>query len=220
MHEPGDVAAGHARLTGEHPGRFLLGLGVSHAPLVERSHQVYRRPLAKMVEYLDQLDAASPPVPKAERALAALAPRMLDLARDRTAGAHPYLVTPDHTVLAREVLGPGPLLAPEQKVVLDTDAERARSVGRQHLARYLELPNYTNNLLRIGFSADDIADGGSDRLVDGLVAWGDVDAVGARVRAHHDAGADHVCIQVLLAEAAALPLTEWRRLGEALINRG
>jgi probable F420-dependent oxidoreductase len=218
MHEPADVAAGHARLTSEYPGRFLLGLGVSHAPLVERTDQIYRRPLAKMIEYLDRLDAASPPVPRSERALAALAPRMLELARDRTAGAHPYLVNPEHTAMARGVLGAGPLLAPEQKVVLDTDADRARGVARQHLERYLQLPNYTNNFLRTGFSEEDLAGGGSDRLVDGLVAWGDVDAIAARVKAHHDAGADHVCLQVLLADDTALPLAEWRRLGEALLG--
>jgi probable F420-dependent oxidoreductase len=203
MHVPADVASGHARLTGAHPGRFLLGLGVSHAPLIERANQVYRRPLAKMVDYLDRLDAASPPVPRSERALAALAPN---------------LVTPEHTAVARGVLGSGPLLAPEQKVVLDTDADRARSVARQHLDRYLQLPNYTNNLLRTGFTDDDIAGGGSDRLIDGLVAWGDLDVIAARVRAHHDAGADHVCLQVLLADASALPTAEWRRLAEALIR--
>jgi probable F420-dependent oxidoreductase len=218
MHEPADVAAGHARLTSEHPGRFLLGLGVSHAPLVKRTDQTYRRPLAKMIEYLDQLDAATPPVLRSERALAALAPRMLELARDRTAGAHPYLVNPEHTAMARAVLGGGPLLAPEQKVVLDTDADRARAVARQHLSRYLQLPNYTNNFLRTGFSEEEIARGGSDRLVDGVVAWGDVDAVAARVKAHHDAGADHVCLQVLLADDTALPMAEWRRLGEALLG--
>ena len=129
MHDPDDVAAGHAALTGEHPGRFLLGLGVSHAPSVGGSGQVYERPLAKIESYLDALDAADPPVPSGERALAALGPRMLALARDRTAGAHPYLVGPEHTALARQVLGAGPLLAPEQKVVLETDPAAARAIA-------------------------------------------------------------------------------------------
>jgi len=217
MHDPADVAAGHAALTRDYPNRFLLGLGVSHAPPVERSGQVYEHPLAMMRSYLDVLDAGDPPVPSAERVLAALGPKMLTLARDRTAGAHPYLVGPEHTALAREALGPGPLLAPEQKVVLETDPARARAIGRQHLARYLELPNYTNNLLRTGYTDDDLAAGGSDRLVDGIVAWGDLAAIDARVRAHRDAGADHVCLQVLLDDPAALPREEWRALAEALL---
>jgi probable F420-dependent oxidoreductase len=171
-----------------------------------------------MREYFDQLDAASPRVPQGERALAALGPKMLELARERTAGAHPYLVSPEHTAAAREVLGDGPLLAPEQKVVLETDPDTARAVARQHLAVYLRLPNYTNNLLRTGFSEDDLAGGGSDRLVDGIVVWGDLDAVAGRVRAHHDAGADHVCLQVLLADAPVFPRPEWRRLAGALLN--
>ena len=216
MHDPAEVAAGHARLSGQHPGRFLLGLGISHAPLVERSDQTYRRPLAKMRGYLDQLDAASPPVPHEEMVLAALGPKMLELARDRTAGAHPYLVTPEHTAEARGLLGPGPVLAPEQKVVLDTDPSRARSVGRQHLAHYLELPNYTNNFLRIGFTEDDLAGGGSDRLIDGLVAWGEPEAIAERIQAHRDAGADHVCVQVLRADATTLPRAEWRQLAAVL----
>ena len=151
MHTPDEAATGHAALTGEHPGRFLLGLGVSHEPPVTNSGQVYERPLAKMRDYLDALDAADPPVPVGERMLAALGPRMLELARDRSAGAHPYLVTPDHTAAARVVLGDGPLLATEVMVVLDDDAERARAVARQHLSRYMVLPNYTNNFLRHGF---------------------------------------------------------------------
>jgi len=212
MHDAADVAAGHQRLA---RGRFLLGLGVSHALLVDRTG-TYERPLAKMREYLDRLDAASPPVPVAERVLAALGPRMLELARDRSAGAHPYLTTPDHTAVARAVLGPGPLLAPEQKVVLETDAGRARAIAREALAIYLRLPNYTNNLLRSGFTTDDLAGGGSDRLVDRVVAWGDVETVAARIGEHFAAGADHVCIQVLLPDRAAMPLDEWRRLRPAL----
>jgi probable F420-dependent oxidoreductase len=217
MHTPEETAIGHAALTAAHPGRFLLGLGVSHEPAVTSSGQVYARPLAKMREYLDALDVTGPPVPAAERMLAALGPRMLELARDRTAGAHPYLVTSDHTAAAREVLGTGPLLATEVMVVLDDDAQRARAVARQHLSRYMVLPNYTNNFLRYGFEDDDLLDGGSDRLVDGLIAWGHLDAIAARVGEHHDAGADHVCIQVLQADAAALPLDAWRRLADAVL---
>lgn len=211
-HSPEETAAAHAELTAAHPGRFLLGLGVSHAFLTDGQ---YRRPLAKMREYLDGLDAAEPPVPAAERVLAALGPRMLELARDRSGGAHPYLVTPEHTRLAREILGPDRLLAVEQAVVLETDPERARAVGRQHLAIYLQAPNYTNNWLRLGFSEEDLAGGGSDRLVDVLVAWGDAGAIRERVARHHEAGADHVCVQVVTGEFRA-PLEEWRTLASVL----
>jgi probable F420-dependent oxidoreductase len=219
MHPPGEVAAGHARLASDHPGRFLLGVGVSHALLVDAAQPGrYARPLAVTRRYLDELDAASPPVPVGERALAALGPGMLALARDRTRGAHPYLVSPEHTRVAREVLGDGPLLAPEQSAVLETDPARAREVARQHLAIYLGLPNYVNNLRRLGFGADDVAPPGSDRLVDGVVAWGDLDAVARRVREHRDAGADHVCIQVLTTDLRVAPRAAWRELGPALVG--
>jgi len=214
-HEPSEVAEAVRRLEATFPDRFLLGLGVSHAPLVERLGGRYEHPYEAMVGYLDALDRAPTPVAPAQRALAALGPRMLELARERTAGAHPYLVTPEHTRFAREVLGPGPLLAPEVKVVLDRDATRARAVARQHLAIYLGLPNYTNNLRRFGFGDDDIADGGSDRLVDAVVAWGDGPVVAARVREHLDAGADHVCIQ-LLTDGPAIPSAGWRELAAAV----
>jgi probable F420-dependent oxidoreductase len=211
-HAPQDVATADAAIRAAHPGRFLLGIGVSHASLVERLDQVYERPLAKTAAYLDALDAADPPVPVGERALAALGPKMLEFARDRSAGAHPYLVSPDHTAFARGILGPGPLLAPEQKVLLETDPTRARHVARDMVRHYLLMPNYANNLRRSGFDEEDLAGEGSDRLVDGLVAWGDVDAIGRRVRAHLDAGADHVCLQVLGTDPAVPPLDEWRRL--------
>ena len=217
MHEAADVAAGHAALTDAHPGRFLLGLGVSHAPAVERSNQSYSRPYSKMVDYLDQLDAASPPVPHDEMALAALGPKMLRLSAERTAGAHPYFVPPEHTAIARAALGAGPLLATEQMVVLETDAGLARDVARANIARYLELPNYTNNLRGLGFTDDDLTPPGSDRLVDAIVGWGDESAIARRVQEHHDAGADHVCVQVLLADPAAFPRAEWRTLAPALI---
>jgi probable F420-dependent oxidoreductase len=211
------LASNVARVTTRHPDRFLLGLGVSHAPGVEQSGQRYVRPYQKMVAYLDELDAASPPVPKDLRVLAALGPRMLRLAAERSAGAHPYLVTPEHTRRAREILGPEPLLAPEQMVVVETDPRRAREIARATLARYLQLPNYTNNFRRLGFTEEDLAGRGSDALVDGMVAWGTPEQIEARVREHHEAGADHVAVQVLTApDATGPPHEQWRLLAPAL----
>jgi probable F420-dependent oxidoreductase len=216
MHAAADVAAAHDAVRSAHPGRFLLGLGISHAPLVNAQGGRYERPLEVMTAYLDGLDAAVPPVPVGERVIAALGSRMLRLARERSGGAHPYLVTPEHTALARRVLGEGATLAPEQAAVLETDPTMARDIGRKHLHRYLRLPNYTNNFLRLGFTAEDLEDGGSDRLVDGMVAWGDEEAVVARVRSHWDAGADHVCLQVLPREGEAFPTEQWRQLAAVL----
>ncbi|OIK24229.1 LLM class F420-dependent oxidoreductase [Streptomyces malaysiense] len=201
------TAADFSRLESSHPGRFILGLGVSHGPRVEG----YHRPYSAMVDYLDELDKAG--VPDHRRVLAALGPRMLDLAGDRAAGAIPYLVTPEHTAKAREILGQGPLLAPEFKVVLEQNPTRARGIARAYLARYLELPNYTDNFLRLGFAESDIADGGSDRLIDAVFAWGDDDRIRNRVRAFHEAGADHVALQVVTEDTGhALPREQWRRL--------
>lgn len=214
-HPPDVVAPAYHRVASAYPGRFLLGLGASHAVLVEPTGQQYVRPYQKLVEFLDGLDAASPPVPPEGRALAALGPRVLKLAAGRTAGAHPYLVTPEHTRRAREILGERALLAPEQKVVLTTDPARAREIARSMLGMYLRLPNYTANLRRLGYTDDDMSGGGSDRLVDALVAWGDEETIARRVAQHHDAGADHVCIQVLTGEQA-LPWEEWRRLAGVL----
>ena len=208
QHDAAGVAARYHALESAHPGRFLLGLGASHAKLAAD----YRRPYSAMVSYLDALDAAPTPVPADRRVLAALGPRMLELSRDRAGGAHPYLVTPEHTERARAILGPDALLAPEVKVVLETDPDRARAIARDHLAMYMELPNYTNNLLRLGFTADDFAGGGSDRLVDSVVAWGDETAVRARIDAFLAAGADHLAFQVLDPDAAGLPREGWRRL--------
>jgi len=216
MYSPADVAEARARVVGAHPGRFLLGVGAGHAVSTEAAGMRYEKPYAKVASYLDGLEAAAAPVPKDDMALAALGPRVLKLAAERTAGAHPYLVPPEHTQFARETMGPGALLAPEQKVVLESDRERARAIARKGLAIYLKLPNYTNNLKRFGFTDDDIAEPGSDRLVDGLVAWGDVDTVVARVRAHLDAGADHVCIQALTDASGALPRAAWRELAPAV----
>jgi probable F420-dependent oxidoreductase len=216
VHDPEIVAAERAQLYDASEGRFLLGLGVSHAPLVDRDEPGrYRRPLTAMRAYLDSLDAAAPPVPPEDRVLAALGPKMLELARDRALGAHPYLVTTEHTRVARKVVGPEKLVAPEQGVVLETEPDRARTIAREHLTRYLQLPNYVNNLRRLGFEDADFEGGGSDRLVDGLVAWGDEGAIGERVREHHEAGADQVLIQVLTS-GGGLPREEWRRLAPAV----
>jgi probable F420-dependent oxidoreductase len=217
------MAAAQKTLTEAYPDRFLLGMGVSHAPLVEgvRGHR-YEKPLSAMRTYLDAMDAAPflalPPTAEPVRVIGALAPKMLKLAAERTAGAHPYFVPPEHTVQARQIMGKGPWLAPEQAVVLERDAGTARDIARVHMATYLGLPNYVNNLKRLGFSDDDVANGGSDRLVDAIVAWGNVDAIVKRVRDHHDAGADHVCVQVLDPDPRALPLRQWRELAPALLR--
>jgi probable F420-dependent oxidoreductase len=193
---PSEVAASYARVAGRYPGRFLLGVGIGHPEATGE----YRNPYATIVSYLDELDAGG--VPVEGRALAALGPKVLALARDRTAGAHPYLTTPQHTREARGILGAGKLLAPEQKVVLDTDVERARALGREKVRNpYLKLSNYRRNLLRIGFTEEDL-DTASDALVDALVVHGDAATVVAGLTAHLDAGADHVCAQILVREEA------------------
>lgn len=181
-------------------GRFLLGLGVSHAHLVAgvRKHE-YGRPVSTMRAYLEAMEAAiymgAKPDEEAPVVLAALRPKMLGLARDAARGAHPYFVPPEHTRRAREILGEGPLLCPEQMVLLETDAAKAREIARRNMQVYVGLPNYQNNLKWLGFEDADFADGGSDRLVDAIVAWGDEKAIAERIQAHRDAGADHVCIQ-------------------------
>ena len=184
-------------------------MGIGHPEAIKE----YRKPYDMIVDYLDRLDAAK--VPVEGRALAALGPKVLALAAERTAGAHPYLTTPEHTREARKILGEGTLLAPEHKVVLETDPERARAIGRPVVEKpYLGLRNYVSNLKRLGWSDEDVADGGSDRLIDALVAHGDADAVAARLTEHLDAGADHVCAQVL--PNADDPLPALRELAEAL----
>jgi probable F420-dependent oxidoreductase len=189
--------------------RTMLGLGVSHGPLIGER---WARPLAAMRAFLDGLDAAG--VPAERRCLAALGPKMLELARDRTAGAHPYLVTPEHTEMAREALGPDALIAPEQGVVLETDPDVARAVARQALEHYTTLPNYVNNWKRLGFTDDDVTSL-SDRLVDALVAWGDPGVIAARVAGHRAAGADHVCLQALQAPGAPTARATWKALAGA-----
>jgi probable F420-dependent oxidoreductase len=219
-----DPAAMHnaaQTLAEAYPGRFVLGIGVSHAPIVQQRGHDYGRPVAAMRAYLDGMDAAvyRPPAPDdpVPVLLAALRPRMLELARDRTHGAHPYLVTPEHTARARALLGSGPVLAPEQGVVLETDSARARAVARAHLATYLQLPNYVRSWRELGFGDADVAGEGSDRLVDGLIAWGGAGAIAERVRAHLAAGADHVCIQPVTRDLDRA-LDELRELAPALLG--
>ena len=179
------IGADYHRITARHPGRFVLGLGIGHPEATPE----YRRPYAKLVSYLDELDDLK--VPAEGRALAALGPRVLALAAGRSAGAHPYLVTPEHTRQARQILGRGPLLAPEQKVVLESDPERARAIARPSVQNpYLGLANYVSNLRRLGWTDADVAGGGSDALIDALVVHGDAAALGRGVTAHLDAGAD------------------------------
>jgi probable F420-dependent oxidoreductase len=215
MHSASDVAASYAALTAEHGDRFLLGIGVSHAPLIDADRPGrYRKPLAATTSFLDALDAAQRPVPIERRVLAALGPKMLALSASRARGAHPYLVTPEHTASARSALGEGPLLLPEQTVILCDSADEARRIGTDWLRAYLALPNYANNLLRSGFTEDDLAHV-SDRLFDAIIAWGDEDAIMRRVAEHRSAGADHVCVQVLVADQSAFPREQWRRIAAA-----
>lgn len=215
--------AAQTTLSEAYDGRFILGLGVSHIPLVEqvRGH-TYGKPVASMRAYLDGMDKAPyravPPPVKPIRLLAALGPKMLQLAAERADGAHPYFVPPEHTSRARKILGPDKTLAVEQAVVLETDAAKARDIARAHTSRYLTLPNYVNNLRRLGFGEEDLSNRGSDGLIDAIVAWGDMSAVIERVRAHWSAGADHVCVQALTADPQALPVEEWRQLAGSLVG--
>lgn len=218
---PMTMTSGWKAVSEAFPGRFLLGLGVSHQPAVEgMRNQTYGPPLATMRAYLDAMDAAlylaAAPTVEPQRCLAALGPKMLELAATRTRGAHPYYVPPEHTAVAREVMGPDALLAPEQKVILETDATKAREIARANITGYLGLPNYANNLRRLGYTEEDITQC-SDRLVDAIVVWGDVETVRARVQAHHDAGADHVCLQVLPSDDPTRIRRDWQELAAALL---
>ncbi|MGI5228154.1 TIGR03620 family F420-dependent LLM class oxidoreductase [Actinoallomurus sp. CA-142502] len=214
------AANGANTLADAWPGRFTLGMGVSHAPLVNPRGHDYTRPVSTMRAYLDAMDATKfgPPLPEAPpRLLAALRRSMLELAASRAQGAHTYFVPPEHTRRAREILGPEPLLVPEQAVVLDTDADRARAAARDYAAFYLALPNYLNNLRELGFSDADFKNGGSDALIDAIVCHGDPDAITERVRAHHDAGADHVCVQPI-ARTFAEQVEHLRTLAPVLVG--
>lgn len=219
------TAAAYAQrlLADDSGGRFLLGLGVSHGPMVEGMLNLsWDKPLTRMADYLDVIDSAftvSPePAVAPPRVLAALGPKMLELAAARSWGALTYFVPVEHTPVARVHLGDGPRLHVEQAAVLTTDAEVARDAARKHMDMYLTLPNYVNNLRRLGWGDDDFADGGSDALVDALVAWGDPDAIAERVAAHHEQGADHVCLQVLDTDVTALPLDAWRALAPVVLS--
>jgi probable F420-dependent oxidoreductase len=219
--DPVAMASGARTLEDAFPGRFVLGMGVSHRPSVKRRGSPYERPYARMVRYLDAMErarfavegAAWPPL-----ALAALGPRMLRLAAERAAGAHPYFVPVEHTKQARDTMGPDPVLAVEQAAVLETDPQRARHIAREFMKDYLELENYANNLLRLGWTEDELSGGGTDKLVDALVVWGDVEAIRRRVREHLDAGADHVCIQVLADDPGDPALRQLRELAPALLG--
>jgi probable F420-dependent oxidoreductase len=210
--DPTVLTASFARLEDAYPGRFLLGLGMGHAPSTEATGQKYVRPLTKLRSFLEQL----PAVPEERRLLAALGPKALELASTAAAGALPYLVPPAHTVDARRILGPDRLLIPEHKIFLGDDPVEARAAGRRGTAYYLKLPNYTNNLLRYGLTDDDFAGEGSDRWVDTLVAWGDDAAVRARVDEHFDAGADSVALQVL--GASPVPMPEIRAAAKVFLS--
>ena len=217
------MAAGQLALGEAFPARFVLGIGVSHKPLLDVRGQDYGKPLAMMRAYLEAMNSgydvyrAVPPDPRPPRVLAALGPKMLELAAADADGAHTYFVPPEHTARAREILGPDKLLVPEQVCVLSEDPAVAREIARRHTTSYLRLANYTNNLKRFGFADTDFADGGNDRLVDTICVWGDLDAIAARVRAHLDAGADHVAVQVLVDDRRGLPRKEWAELAPALL---
>jgi probable F420-dependent oxidoreductase len=209
-HDPSGVAPEHAALNDEFGGRFLLGIGIGHPEATSE----YRRPLATMRAFFDGLDAAEPAVPRDERVAAALGPKMLDLAAERSLGAHPYLTPVEHTRYARERVGAGVLVAPELTVVVEPDAEAGRELAREFAAPYLDRRNYAANLLRHGFGEDDLASGGSDRLIDSVVPHGSAEQVAEAVRAHLDAGADHVCLQPV--GHGGVPLGDYPALARAL----
>ncbi len=216
--DPLATLATQMTLAEAYPDRFLLGLGVSHARLVNQIRGgTYQHPLAAMAGYLDAMDQArtryrAVTPDQAPRVLAALGPRMLRLAAERADGAHTYLVPPEHTASARHLIGPDKLLVVEQAVVLEQDPGRARQIGRRHIRRYLPLTNYTDNLRRLGFTTSDFDNDGSDHLVDRLVAWGDTTAITRRLDEHRTVGANHLCVQVLDPDPKGLPLPQWRAL--------
>jgi probable F420-dependent oxidoreductase len=212
INDPAATAAADAALRADFPGRFMLGIGIGHPEATSD----YRHPLTAMRGFLDGLDASSHPPPAEERCLAALGPKMLELAAERTAGSHTYFVPVEHTRFARRQLGPGKLVAPELACVLDTDPVRAKAVARDYAKLYLGLRNYTQNLLGFGFTEADIANGGSDRLIDAVIPQGSADQIGEVVRAHLDAGADHVCLQPLGEEG--VPRESWTALSKVLID--
>jgi len=212
INDPAETAAAAAALRADFPARFMLGIGIGHPEATSD----YSRPLTTMRAFLDGLDASPAPPPVEERCLAALGPRMLDLAGERTGGAHPYFVPVEHTRFARDQLGSGKLLAPELACVVDTDPVRARAVAREYAKLYLGLRNYTQNLLRFGFSEVDVARGGSDALIDAVIPQGSAEQIAEVVRAYLDAGADHVCLQPLGEEG--IPRESWTALSKVLVD--
>jgi probable F420-dependent oxidoreductase len=209
-HDPAEVADAFAAVERDHPGRLLLGVGVGHPEATSD----YKRPLTAMRRFVDGLDAAASPVPRERRVLAALGPKMLDLAAERSLGTHPYFTTPEHTRFARERVGDA-LVAPELAVVVETDEAQARRIAREYAATYLRLTNYTSNLLRFGWTERDVAEGGSDRLIDAVIPYGAPERIAAAVREHLDAGADHVCVQPL--GHGGEPVEDLRALAEQLL---
>jgi probable F420-dependent oxidoreductase len=210
QNDPATVAAEHAELTRDFPGRFLLGIGIGHPEATSD----YSRPLSTMRDFFDGLDRADTPVPCDERCMAALGPKMLDLSAERSLGTHPYFVPAEHTRFARERIGRNALLAPELACVLETNTERARAKARKYAELYLNLRNYTSNLLNLGLTDQDIADGGSDRLIDAIVPHGSAEEIAAVAREHLAAGADHVCLQPVGMNG--IPREEWAALASAL----
>ena len=214
------MQSGWKTLSEAFPGRFVLALGVSHSHMVTKLHKLsYDKPYSNMVEYLDIMDkspyaAAAPQVPM-YRMIGALGPKMLQLSAERGVGAHPYFTTPQHTVEARALLGAKPLIAPEIAVIFETDKDKARETARKFMSTYTRLPNYANSLMRLGFTQDDVTNQ-SDRLVDEIVTWGSLDKIAARIKEHHDAGANHVCVQVLTHNPLELPMAGWRELSALL----
>jgi probable F420-dependent oxidoreductase len=214
------MQSGWKTLSEAFPGRFVLALGVSHSHMVTKLHKLsYDKPYSNMVEYLDVMDkspyAAAAPQAPMYRMIGALGPKMLQLSAERGVGAHPYFTTPQHTVEARALLGAKPLIAPEIAVIFETDKDKARETARKFMGTYTRLPNYANNLMRLGFTQDDVTNQ-SDRLVDEIVTWGTLDKIAARIREHHDAGANHVCVQVLTHNPLELPMAGWRELSALL----
>jgi len=221
--DPMTMRAGQLTLAEAFPGRFLLGIGVSHGHLVAKVRQHdYSKPYSYMVEYLERMSKAlymaKKPADDGGLLLAALGPKMLELSVSNANGAHPYFTTPEHTKISRDIMGNDAMLAPEQMVVLETDPTEARRIARAGMKIYLGLPNYYNNLARLGFTEDDWTNGGSDRLVDAIVAWGTEEQIAARVKQHHDAGADHVCVQIL-QDGATAPTAQLKRLAPALLGK-
>ena len=213
---PGQLAADHHRLTAAHGPRLLTGIGVSNADSARSKGQTYPGAVTAMTDYLDRIDAATDPIPKGERVLAALGPKMTKLAAERASGSHPFLVTPQYIANSRELGGRDMLLAPHQIVVLDDSPSEARQTARGMVGAALGLPSYQANVRRMGFGDDDLASAGSDRLIDAVVAWGDLDAIAERIREHFDAGADHVALQVLAVPGGLTTAEAWRELASLI----